>query len=324
MAFQVGLVLLGFLLLYFGGEGLVRGASGIALLARISPAVVALTIVAAGTSMPELVVSVQAAWMGNSGLSLGNVLGSNLFNATVIIGLAALFWPLRVQSASIRMEWPVMMLATLQVWLLSRDGKIDAVEGAFLLFAVVLFTAYASWIGRKEGSKNERDEEELETASFGRTGGAAVALNLLALAGGVALLIAGSTALVKGSVALAQAWGVSDTLIGLTIVAVGTSSPEMITSLIAASKGRDEIAIGNVIGSNIFNLLGILGASSVIHPLEVESSILSNDFPWLIGISLLLFPLMRSGMKIQRAEGALLLAVYGVFLALRIREAVAP
>lgn len=316
-------VVLGLGLLVAGGEGLVRGASGLALAARVTPAVVGLTIVAAGTSMPELVVSVQSAFAGSPGLAVGNVVGSNLFNIGAILGLAALVRPLRVLGNSVRMEWPVMMLASLQLFLLGRDGLVDRIEGAYLLAAMVAFTAYAAWIGRNVSTDKEADDfEEMVTASFGATGTRAMAYNLAAIVGGVALLAAGSTLLVRGSVGIAESFGVSETVIGLTIVAAGTSTPELVTSLVAARRGRDDIAIANVIGSNIFNILGIVGATALIVPLPVPEEIRARDFAWMLGAAALLFPLMWSGMRVARSEGGLLLAGFVVWLGLLVRASV--
>ncbi|MBK8014526.1 MAG: calcium/sodium antiporter [Deltaproteobacteria bacterium] len=316
------LVLVGLALLVAGGEALVRGASGLALLARVTPAVIALTIVAAGTSMPELVVSVQAAFEGSPGLAVGNVVGSNIFNIGAILALTALVRPLRIQGNTIRLEWPVMMLAAFQLHLLSRDGSVDRLEGGFLLGALVAFSAYAAWLGRKATAPVEQAEfAEVATASFGRVGRVALIFNLAAVAFGVALLAGGSTALVRGAVGIASDFGVSDAVIGLTIVAAGTSSPELITSLMAARRGQDDIAIGNVVGSNIFNALGILGTTALIQPLPVPAEIIARDNWWMIGASLLLFPLMKSGMRINRLEAGLLLAGFCTYMALLIRGA---
>ena len=188
------LVLVGFALLVSGGEALVRGASGIALLARLTPAVVGLTIVAAGTSMPELVVSVQAAIEGNPGLAAGNVVGSNIFNIGVVIGLVAVVRPLRILGSTVRLEWPVMMLAAFQFHLLARDGRVDRLEGGFLLAGLVAFVAYLVWATKKSATPAETSAlGEVATASFGRTGPAAVGLNLAAIALGMALLAGFST-----------------------------------------------------------------------------------------------------------------------------------
>lgn len=317
------LVLFGLLLLVVGGEALVRGASGVALAARLAPAVIGLTIVAAGTSMPEFVVSVQASLEGNPGLAVGNVVGSNIFNIAAILGLTAMIRPLTILGNAVRLEWPVMMLAVFQLHLLSRDGVVDRLEGGFLLGAMVAFTGYAVWMGRNATLEAERpDEDQVETASFGRTGRAALGLNVGAIFVGVGLLAAGSTALVRGATGVAGALGVSDTVIGLTIVAAGTSTPELVTSLMAARRGQDDIAVGNVIGSNIFNVFGIIGPAALILPLRVPESILERDDWWMIGVSLILFPLMWTGMRINRAEGLVLFAVYGVYLAVLLRTAI--
>ena len=312
-------VVLGLALLVAGGEGLVRGASGVALAAKLSPAVIGLTIVAAGTSMPELVVAVQSALGGNVGIAFGNVVGSNIFNIGAILGLAALVRPLRVMGNTVRLEWPIMMLAALQLYLLARDGIVDRVEGAFLLAAMVTFVAYAVWLGRHSSTPAETEGfEEMVTASLGATGARALTFYLLAIAGGVALLAGGSTLLVRGAVGIASALGVSETVIGLTIVAAGTSTPELVTSLVASRRGRDDIAIANVVGSNIFNVLGILSITSLIQPLNVPDAILTRDIWWMLAASVLLFPLMRSGMRVNRLEGAALLGGFVTYIALLI------
>lgn len=318
------LILLGLVLLVVGGEALVRGACGVALSAKMTPAVVGLTIVAAGTSMPELVVSLQAAFAEAPGLALGNVVGSNIFNIAAILGLTALVRPLRIQGNTVKLEWPVMMLSAFQLYLLIRDGGLDRVEGAFLLLGVVTFTAYVVRVGRTETTLHEAQEfEDLATASFGRTGGVALAFNVMAIVIGVGLLAAGSTALVTGGVAIAESFGVSDAVIGLTIVAAGTSTPELVTSLVAARRGRDDIAVGNVVGSNIFNVLGIAGMTATIHPLPVPAGIVQQDALWMLGLSLLLFPLMRTGMKVNRAEGGLLFALFLTYMWLLVQRAIA-
>ena len=315
------LIVAGLALLVGGGEALVRGASGLALIARVTPAVVGLTIVAAGTSMPELVVSTQAALEGSPGLAVGNVVGSNIFNIGAILGLAALVRPLRIQGNTVRLEWPVMMLAAFLLHLLSRDGSVDRLEGGFLLGGMVAFTAYAVWVGRKATAEVEDAEfAQVATASFGRVGRAALLFNLAAVVVGIGLLAGGSTALVRGAIGVASGLGVSATVIGLTIVAAGTSTPELVTSLMAARRGQDDIAVGNVVGSNIFNVLGILGTTALIQPLPVPSEIIVRDNWWMMGASLLLFPLMKSGMRINRLEGVVLLTGFCAYMALLIRS----
>lgn len=310
------LVAAGFLVLILGGEALVRGASGIALLARIAPAVVGLTVVAAGTSMPELVVSLRSAWVGSPGIAVGNVVGSNIFNIAMIIGVAALVRPLRIHGTTLIREWPVMFLAALQLHLLVRDGILDRVEGFFLLTAMIVFTAYLVWVvklGQAEGSVSEVPEE-LGTASFGRTGAAAAALNGVAIVIGMGLLAAGAHLLVKGAVGIAAGFGISDTVIGLTIVAAGTSTPELITSLVAARRGQDDIAVANVVGSNIFNVFAVGGGAAAILPLEVPLQVIEHDNIWMLAFSFLLWPLMKTGYQVSRKEGALLLVGFVAYL----------
>ncbi|MFT4975394.1 MAG: cation:H+ antiporter [Myxococcota bacterium] len=310
-------IILGLVLLVGGGEALVRGASGLALIARMTPAVVGLTVVAAGTSTPELVVSVQAAMEGSPGLAVGNVVGSNIFNVGAILGLTALVLPLRIQGSTVRLEWPVMLIATASLLLLVRDGGLDALEGRGLLAGLVAFVAFVVWIGRTAAAPAEAsDVGELATASFGRTGAAALALNAAAVLVGVGLLAGGSIAMVHGASGLAAGLGVSKTIIGLTIVAAGTSLPELITSVLAARRGQDDIAVSNIIGSNIFNILGILGATAAIHPLEVPAEIVHRDSWWMLAFALLMFPMMATGMRITRLEGAVLVGLMAVYWAL--------
>ncbi|MEZ4470885.1 MAG: calcium/sodium antiporter [bacterium] len=305
------LVVLGLVLLVVGGDLLVRGACGIALLARVAPAVVGLTIVAAGTSMPELVVSLQAALRGSPDLAVGNVVGSNIFNVAAILGIAALIHPLRIEGNTVRLEWPVMFLASFQLVLLARDGVVDRLEGGFLLAGMLAFTAYVVWIARRNARPAEKaDFSEMTTASFGRTGQAALVFNAVAILAGVGLLIGGASALVSGAVELALGFGVSEAMVGLTVVAAGTSLPELAASTMAAWRGRDDIAVANVVGSNIFNILGILGPTALITPTAVTGEIIHRDLWWMLGSAVLLFPLMRSGMRINRTEGVLLIATF--------------
>jgi cation:H+ antiporter len=262
--------------------------------------------------MPELMVSVKASLSGNPGLAIGNVLGSNLLNIGMVLGITALFRPLRIQGNTIRFEWPVLMLATLQFYLLGRDGVIDRVEGIFLTGVMITFMAYAVWLGRQGIVENQG--EEPATASFGRKGAAAIVFNLTALTIGAVLLALGADILVKGAVGIADGLGISETIIGLTIVAVGTSAPELVTSVVAALRGQGDLAVGNVVGSSIFNLLAILGIAAVFSPLPVPEEIMARDIWWLIGITALMFPMMLSGKKVNRWEGLILLAAVSAYL----------
>ncbi len=311
----------GLALLVLGGEGLVRGASGIALLARITPTVVGLTVVAAGTSMPELVVSLQSALADHPTLAIGNVVGSNVFNIGAILALTAMLCPLRIQGNTVRFEWPIVVLAAFQLHLLARDGTIDRLEGGFLVGALVAFVGYSVLVARKQATTIERHEfARMSTASFGRSGGTAWLTNVVAVAVGVGTLAFGSTLLVDGAVGVAGALGMDDTVIGLTVVAAGTSAPELATSLVAARRGQADVAVANVLGSNVFNVLCIAGVTSLVHPLPVPPEIIARDNWWMLGFSVVLFPVMRSGMRITRAEGALLFAAFVVYMTTLIRS----
>jgi cation:H+ antiporter len=313
-------ILTGLTVLILGAEALVRGAGGIAQAAKISPSVIALTVVAAGTSMPELVVSARSALGGSPGLALGNGVGSNLLNIGLVLGLTALVRPLNIGRNTMRFEWPVMMLATVMFFLLIRDGLSDRLEGLFLVGALIAFMAYAVVLDKK-GLAPVAGQEPLQTASFGKSGLPALLLNGTALVLGIAALAFGADLLVRGAVAVASSLGISDTVIGLTVVALGTSAPELVTSLVAAFKGRGDMAVGNVVGSCIFNLLGIVGITSILSPLAVPGEILSRDALWLLGFTAVLFPLMGSGRILARIEGALLFGGFGVYLVTLIRGA---
>lgn len=307
----------GIAILGLGADVLVRGAVTIARVARVSAAVIGLTIVAMGTSLPELTVSVAAALRGASDLSLGNVVGSNIFNIGVVLGLTALVQPIRVHSTAVKLEWPFMFIASFQLLLLARDGRVDRLEGAFFVLAVAFFTAYVVRLGRTEvGGREAADLREVVEAREVDDGTAQVGKALLLLAGGVAMLVVGGDLLLRGAIDLARAAGMTERVIGLTIVAAGTGTPEAATSLMAARRGQGEIALGNVIGSNIFNILGILGATALIQPLAVAPAMLSSDLIWMLGLSLVLLPMMRRGLAISRREGALLVGAYGTYLTL--------
>ena len=313
------LIAAGIAVLGVGADLLVRGAVSIAKAVKISAAVIGLTIVAMGTSLPELTVSVSAALRGASEIAVGNVVGSNIFNIGIVLGLAAIVRPIRVHSSAVRLEWPFMFLASFQLLLLARDGRIDHLEGAFFVIGLALFTAYAVRVGRAEvGTEAAADfadeigRRDVDVAAIG------VGKALLLIGAGVGLLVAGGEALLRGAVDLARAGGMSDRVIGLTIVSAGTSMPELATSIVAARRGQSEIALGNVVGSNIFNILGILGIVAFVRPMSVSPLMVSNDMTWMLGFAVFLFPMMRTNAVISRGEGALLVAAYAIYVALLI------
>jgi len=321
-----GLVLLGLLLLAGGGEALVRAATTLADLAGVSPAVIGLTVVAIGTSLPELVVSVMSVARGEPDLAVANVVGSNIFNVAATLGLTALIIPLPVHGSAVRLEWPVMFSASILCLLFARDGKIDRLEGGFFLIALIFFVAYTVHVARRSvGTAESRQfAEHAEARDIdappGRNEKRQLLFTLGVLTLGVAGLVVGGKFLVDGAIALARIAGMTERVIGLTIVAGGTGAPELATSLVAAFRKRTDVAVANMIGSNIFNILGILGVTAAIAPVPVAPAIVRSDMWWMIGATLLLFPLLRSGARLSRAEGGLLVGVYATYLVLLLRS----
>jgi len=313
---SVGLVALGLVTLVVGGELLLRGAVGLASALRLTPAVIGLTVVAAGTSVPELAVSAIAAAQGSPDLAVGNVIGSSIFNIAFIIGFVALIRPPMITGGAIRLEYPVLVLVTLMVLALAQDGRINRLDAVLCIAVYSCFTAYLVTLVREQLSTRELSELRGEVAQLTpETRGAHRALPSLALAGGgIAVLWLGARTTVDGAVSLAQLIGLSDRVIGLTVVAIGTGLPEVVTSIVSSLRGRNDVAISNVIGSNLFNLLGILGLSALVVPLPVVQGVIDSDGWWLLGITLLALPFVAIGGRVRRWEGALLLATYGVYL----------
>jgi cation:H+ antiporter len=322
-----GLLLFGLMLLAAGGEALVRAATTLAELAGVSPAVIGLTVVAIGTSLPELVVSLVSVLRDEPDLAVANVVGSNIFNIAATLGLTALIIPLAVHGSAVRLEWPVMFAASLLCLVLARDGQIDRIEGGFFLIALVLFITYTVHVARTTvgGAESRQLADHVQSRDIDVAGGsqragrARIVLTLSVLIMGIVALVAGGRSLVEGAVALARLGGLSERVIGLTIVAGGTGAPELATSLVAALRKRTDVAIANMIGSNIFNVLGILGVAALVAPLPVARPLISSDMWWMVGTGLLLFPLLLSQSRLSRAEGALLVGGYVVYVTLLLR-----
>jgi cation:H+ antiporter len=317
------LIVVGLALLVGGGEALLRGAVGLATLLRLSPAVIGLTVVAAGTSVPELAVSASAAFQGTVDLAVANVVGSNIFNILAILGLCALIRPLPIQGNTIRLEYPVLVLVTLLSLVVAQDGSINRLDATLMLAIYVGFTAYLVGLVRTQVTAVEAREISAEirelTPAATEAGKPKPWIAVALVAGGVVLLALGAHWTVQGAVTLARMIGWSERLIGLTIVAAGTSLPEVMASVMSSVRGRSDIAIGNVIGSNLFNILIILGSTAMAKDLPVQAALFSFDCWWMLAATLLLFPVMRSGFRIARWEGALLLGVYGFYLTQLIR-----
>lgn len=305
MLVPILMIVAGIGLLLGGGEFLVRGAASIAQNWRISPTVVGLTVVAAGTSAPELVVSLSAALQGTPDLAMGNVVGSNIYNIALILGATALIQPLRISGSTVKLEWPILFLCTCLMHLLGRDGLVDRLEGSFFVAGLITFIGWTVYIAKREVA----GEEELAIMNELPDEPMTPVMAWTAVAGGALMLILGAQAMVAGAESIAVGLGISERVIGLTIVALGTSLPEFVTSVVAALRKQADIAVANVIGSNLYNTLGILGFTAVVSPVPVNPKTLNVDNPWMIGFTLLLLPLMWRRMRLGRTEGTILLVL---------------
>lgn len=320
MLFAVLLVAVGIGLLIVGGEVLLRGAVGIATLLRLTPAVIGLTVVAAGTSVPELAVSGIAAYRGNTEIAVANVVGSNIFNITVILGLCALIRPFKIVGNTLSLEYPALALVTFLCVVVMQDLVISRLDALLFILLYVGFTAYLVRLVRKQLSQQEVEHLSEEVTELTPEKKPSFFVCSALLIAGVILLGLGAQSTVSGASQLARLWGWSERVIGLTIVSAGTGLPEVVASLVSSLRGRSDVAIGNVIGSNLFNVLIILGLTGLVNPLPVQASIVSSDCWWMLGVTVVLLPILLNGRKINRWEGGLLLSVYGVYLALLLRQ----
>ncbi len=310
------LFVLGLAALILGAELLVRGASRLALTIGISPLVVGLTVVAFGTSSPELAISVHAAWAGQVDIALGNVVGSNIFNILFILGLSALITPLVVHQQLIRREVPLMIAVSLLLWALAVDGGLQRWEGIALALGLAAYIVYAIRASRRETAQIMAEYAEALPSADSRWDRHWSVQTLLIL-GGLGLLVLGSDWLVEAAVAFARDLGVSELVIGLTLIAAGTSLPEVATSVMAAVRGERDIAVGNVVGSNIFNILGVLGLSAAVAPtsLTVSPALLAFDLPVMVAVAVACLPIFFTGNLIARWEGGLFFAYYLAYTA---------
>lgn len=299
------LLIIGLVLLFLSGNWLVTGSVQIARYFKVSSLIVGLTIVAFGTSAPELFVSLKAAFKGAPDISLGNVVGSNISNIGVVLGIVALLFPIKVEEPKIWRDWLVMLIASGLLILFSIDLSLSFYDGLImvsLLIIYLLWTVYASRKSTQQLTFNKPTMSKMKAVGF----------ILLSVVG----LYFGSDFLIEGARSVALDFGLSERVVGITIVAFGTSVPELITSLMAVLKKENEISIGNIIGSNIFNIFSILGITSLVHPIQVNTSILSSDYYWMVGFSILLLLVilpLRKGI-ISRYEGLGLIAVYGLYV----------
>jgi cation:H+ antiporter len=308
--------ILGLITLVVGAQLLVRGASKLAMSFGISPLVVGLTVVAFGTSAPEMAVSVRSAWGGQVDIALGNVVGSNIFNVLFILGVSALIAPLVVAPQLIRQEVPVMLGACVLLFLLALDGGIGRADGGLLFGLLIAYTIFLIRQSRREQQATQDEyAQEIDRGESPWDRHWSAQLGLIAV--GLALLVLGANWLVDAAVTFARVLGLSEMVIGLTIVAAGTSLPEVATSVVATLRGARDIAVGNVIGSNVFNILAVLGLSSLVAPdaLTVSPAMLSFDIPVMIAVALACLPIFFTGHLIARWEGALFLVYYVAYVA---------
>lgn len=312
---NVGLFLFGLLVLVVGAESLIRGAVRVARALGVSPLMIGFTLVGFGTSAPELVISVSAALKGAPDIALGNVVGSNIANIGLILALAAILRPLAAQMRLLRVEIPMVIGVSVLLWLLAWDNTLTRLDGAVLLGGFLAVALYTYRSARREAPQ-VKEEVGKEAASYMPVWLATV-LVVIGLAG----LIWGADLMVEAAVKIARLLGVSDWVIGLTVVAVGTSLPELAATAAAAIRGDSDIALGNILGSNLFNVLLILGTTVVVHPIRVDDAILTREIPVMVGFAVLLVPIVGYKLRVHRWEGAILLAAYVVFLAWQVFEA---
>lgn len=303
------LLFLGLVILLYGGKILVDGASAMAVKLGMSAGLIGMTVVAFGTSAPELLVSVNAALKGNSDISIGNVIGSNIANIALVLGISGIFYPIVIKKSHIQVDYLVTLLVSILFYGLGYNGLIGFWEGILLFGLFIAFNVYLFKSPDVSLIDNTEVEEEIEQVK-NYSWFASIAL----FVGGVIGLYLGSELLVTNAVKISREFGVSERIIGVTIIAIGTSLPELITSIIAALSKRTDLALGNILGSNIMNILSIIGLTAIIMPIGVSQEFIDSDFLWMVGITLFLFVLMRTKMQVSKVEGSLLLLSYFAYL----------
>jgi cation:H+ antiporter len=299
------LLFLGLAILLAGGKILVDGASGIALKLGMSAGLIGLTIVAFGTSAPELLVSVNAALKGNSDISIGSVIGSNIANIALVLGMSGLVYPILIKRNHLKFEYLITLLVSFLFFGLSYNGVISTLEGILLFGLFIGFNVYLF----KTSSNDDSEVVEIVHAK-----NLSWFKSIIYFIGGIIGLYLGSELLVENAVSISREFGISERIIGVTIIAIGTSLPELTTSVIAAISKQTDLALGNILGSNIMNILSIIGLTAIIKPIGVSLEFINSDFFWMLGITLFLLPLMKIKMRVSKIEGSLLLLSYGAYL----------
>lgn len=311
MLFNILMLIVGLFVLILGGDFLVRGASSIALRAHISPLVVGLTIVAFGTSAPELLISIRAALDGSPDMTMGNVVGSNICNLALVLGITAVIGSIKVQPDSIKIDWPVTMGSSLLLYFVVKEEEamISSIEGVFFVVLLIIYTVFIVRKSRKETKALRAIQEDLNLPETTNS----IWRDLLVIAAGCAGLYFGADWFVGGAKEMATFLGVSERVIGITVLALGTSLPELVTAIVASIKKETDLALGNLMGSNIFNVLSILGITSIIKDIHVSEVIIKHDMTVMLAVTLLILPLMLYKRTVTRFSGILLLIVYVVY-----------
>jgi cation:H+ antiporter len=300
------MLFVGLAILLAGGKYLVDGASALAGKFGISSGLIGLTVVAFGTSAPELLVSINAAMKGNSDIAMGNVIGSNISNISLVLGISAFIYPIHIIRSMLKLDYLATLLSAILFYIMALNGSISRIEGIFLFILLIAFNWYFFRKLSKADDEISGQEEGLNQKPLWTS--------LLLILIGILGLYYGSDLLVDNAVQISKVFGISERVIGVTVIAIGTSLPELVTSIIAGIKKETDIAIGNILGSNIMNILAIIGITSIIKPIPVAGAFLSQDFIWMLGLTLVLYPILRTRLKISRWEGLLLLTIYGTYL----------
>ncbi|MBD2652822.1 calcium/sodium antiporter [Synechocystis sp. FACHB-383] len=305
-------LVLGLGVLVVGAEILVKGASRIALMFGISPLIIGLTIVAYGTSAPELVVSLQAVFAGQADISIGNVVGSNIFNILLILGVCATITPLVVAQQLIRLDVPILIAVSALLMFFAQDGRVNRLDGSIFVLGAILYTTFLIFQSRREKNPEIAEEYAQEFGEPVPKTGQQIIKQAAYIGAGMGLLIFGSRWLVESSVDIARALGISELVIGLTLVSLGTSLPELATSVVASYRGERDIAVGNVVGSNIFNILAVLGFAASLSPtgVAIAPAVIKFDLPVMFAVAVICLPVFLTGRLISRWEGILFLGYY--------------
>lgn len=308
------LIIAGLVVLVFGGDYLVKGASGIAFRLRVPPMLVGMTIVALGTSAPEMVVTLQAAIAGKPDIAIGNVIGSNIANVALILGITVVIFPIAIKKDSLKFDWVVMMLASILFYIFALNGVISRIDGLIFLILLVGFISYSIYRVRKKRHKAEAAAASADLPLPEKPKTKSYVVFILYIILGTVGLVFGARWFLEGAEAVARNFGVSDRVIAISLVAFGTSVPELAASVIAAFKKEQDISLGNIIGSNLFNILAILGVTSLIQPIQVAQEMMDDDIYWMLGTSFIILPLSIIGLRLGRLQGFILIACYLVFM----------